>query len=242
VTRWLPEAQRERVYGWLREGMTQGRQAYVVCPLVDESATLDVKSAIQTHAELQAGPFSSFRLGLLHGQQDEDLKAQVMEQFRSHQIDMLVCTSVVEVGVDVANATLLVIEHAERFGLSQLHQFRGRISRGPVAGQCYIFGEPASEEGRERLQTLVRTRDGFTLAEADIRLRGMGEFFGTRQHGLGELRLGNPVTDGDLLTLARRDAFALVGADAGLRQPEHALLRQTVLERYGKTLELAEVG
>jgi ATP-dependent DNA helicase RecG len=111
-----------------------------------------------------------------------------------------------------------------------------------VAGQCFLFADPGSDEGRERLQTLVHTRDGFALAEADIRLRGMGELFGIRQHGLGEFRLGNPVTDGDLLTLARRDAFAIVGADAGLRQPEHALLRKTVLERYGKTLELAEVG
>jgi ATP-dependent DNA helicase RecG len=149
---------------------------------------------------------------------------------------------VVEVGVDVPNATLMVVEHAERFGLSQLHQLRGRISRGPVAGQCYLFAEPIADDARERLHAFVRTTDGFALAEEDARLRGAGEFFGVRQHGLGELRLGNLIRDAELLQQARKDAFALVAADAGLCQPVHALLRQAVLERYGQTLELAEVG
>ncbi|HEY7428944.1 MAG TPA: helicase-related protein, partial [Gemmataceae bacterium] len=234
--------QRERVYARLRESMTQGRQAYLVCPLVEESATLDVKAATQTHAELQAGPFRDFHVGLLHGRQEEETKAAVMESFRKHELDLLVCTSVIEVGIDVPNATLMVIEHAERFGLSQLHQLRGRVSRGPVAGQCYLFAEPPSEEGRQRLRAFLRTTDGFALAEEDMRLRGTGEFFGTRQHGVGELRVGNLVRDGDLLGLARKDAFALVAADSGLHRPEHALLRAAVLERYGKTLDLAEIG
>jgi ATP-dependent DNA helicase RecG len=142
----------------------------------------------------------------------------------------------------VPDATLLVVEHAERFGLSQLHQLRGRVSRGPVAGQCWLFAEPANDEGRERLRTLVRTTDGFALAEADVRLRGVGEFFGAKQHGLGELRLGSLIADADLLGVARKDAFALVAADARLSRPEHAGLRAAVLGRYGKTLELAEVG
>jgi ATP-dependent DNA helicase RecG len=149
---------------------------------------------------------------------------------------------VVEVGVDVPNATLLVVEHAERFGLSQLHQLRGRISRGTVAGECYLFADPATDEARERLNVLTRTTDGFRLAEEDLRLRGLGEFFGARQHGLGELRLGSLIADADQLTQARKDAFALVLADAGLRKPEHAGLRAAVLERYGATLDLAEVG
>src|SRR5262249_55530464 len=136
ATRWLPESQRERVHARLREGLAQGRQGYVVCPLVEESEALDVKAAAQTYEELKDGPFRDFRLGLLHGRQDEAEKAAVMKDFRAGQIDLLVCTPVVEVGVDVANATLLVIEHAERFGLSQLHQLRGRVSRGSVAGQC----------------------------------------------------------------------------------------------------------
>jgi hypothetical protein len=148
---------------------------------------------------------------------DEGDKAEVMGRFRRGEIDLLVCTSVVEVGVDVPRATLLVIEHAERFGLSQLHQLRGRVSRGETAGECYLFADPAGDEARERLRLFVRTTDGFALAEADARLRGAGQFFGTRQHGLGELRLGDPAADRDLLLLARRDAFGLVAADAGLR-------------------------
>jgi ATP-dependent DNA helicase RecG len=241
-TRWEPPGQRERIYTRLREGLAQGRQAYVVCPLVEESATLDVKAATQTYTELQSGPFQDFRVGLLHGRQDEQTKADVMERFRKQELDLLVCTSVIEVGVDVPNATLLVIEHAERFGLSQLHQLRGRISRGPAAGQCYLFAEPAGDEGRQRLRALLRTTDGFALAEEDMRLRGVGEFFGTRQHGIGELRVGNLISDADLLGQARKDAFALVAADPRLRQLENALLRAIVLERYGKTLDLAEIG
>ncbi len=165
-----------------------------------------------------------------------------MEEFRAGQLDVLVSTTIVEVGVDVPNATLLVVEHAERFGLSQLHQLRGRISRGTVAGQCFLFAAPGSEEAKERLRLLTRISDGFVLAEQDARLRGLGEFFGTRQHGLGEFRFGNLLADYEVLRLARQDAFALVAADAGLRHPDHALLRQAVLERYGQTLELAEIG
>src|SRR5205823_4674569 len=237
-TRWVSETGRGRVWERLRQGLRQGRQAYVVCPLVEGSEALDVKSAVQTFEELRAGPFRDFRVGLLHGRQDESEKAAVMEEFRTRELDLLVCTSVVEVGVDVPNATLMLVEHAERFGLSQLHQFRGRISRGTVAGQCYLFADPANEEARERLRAFVRLADGFTLAEEDARLRGAGQFFGTRQHGLGELRLGDVLADAELLQQARKDAIALVKDDAGLRRPEHAALRRAVLERYGKTLDL----
>ena len=165
-----------------------------------------------------------------------------MEQFVGHELDMLVSTSAVEVGVDVPNATLMVIEHAERFGLAQLHQLRGRVTRGATAGECFLFADPTTEDARERLRALVRSRDGFALAELDARLRGAGELLGTRQHGLDEFRFGNLIGDIDLLRLARKDAFAIVASDAGLRQPDHALLRRAVLERHGKTMELAEVG
>lgn len=242
ATRWEPDSQRLQVYARLREALAQGRQGYIVCPLVEESATLDVKAATQTHVELRDGPFRDFRIGLLHGRQDEAAKAEVMDRFRRRELDLLVCTSVIEVGIDVPNATLMVVEHAERFGLSQLHQLRGRVSRGPSAGQCFLFAEPSSDEGRQRLRAFLRTTDGFALAEEDMKLRGSGEFFGTRQHGLGELRIGNLIADADLLRTARKDAFALVAGDPGLRRQENALLRAAVLEKYGKTLDLAEIG
>jgi ATP-dependent DNA helicase RecG len=236
------ENQRPRVYEQLREELKQGKQAYVVCPLVEESETLDLKSAEQHFQDLKAGPFSDFRLGLLHGRLPEQAKDEVMQQFRQRQIDLLVTTMVIEVGVDVANATWMLIEHAERFGLSQLHQMRGRISRGTTAGRCIIFANPTTDDARQRLRIFTRTSNGFTLAEEDAKLRGLGEFFGARQHGLGELRFGDILTDRDLLQKARRDAIALVADDAGLSKPENRLLRQMVVQRYGQTLDLATVG
>jgi ATP-dependent DNA helicase RecG len=242
VTRWLEESRRDDVYGRLREAIRQGRQAYFVCPLVEGSDTLDLKSAEQMYAELKDGPFRDLRLGLLHGRMDDDTKDEIMEQFRRREIDLLVTTAVIEVGVDVPNATLLVVEHAERFGLSQLHQLRGRVSRGTVAGECFLFSNDANDEARQRLRIFSRTSDGFVLAEQDAKLRGLGELFGTRQHGVGEMRIANLISDRPILEEAREDAIALISDDAGLKRPEHALLRRAVLDRYGKTLELAEVG
>ena len=241
-TRWLSADKRDQLYRRLREELRTGRQAFVVCPLVEESEAFDLKAAEQHYEELKAGPFRDFHLGLLHGRLDERAKETVMEQFRRREMDMLVSTTIIEVGVDVPNATLMVVEHAERFGLSQLHQLRGRISRGAVSGECYLFADPATEEARDRLRVIAKTTDGFKLAEEDARLRGVGEFFGTRQHGWGELKVADLVRDRDLLQLARKDAITLVAADAGLKQLEHGWLRQAVLERYGQTLELAEIG
>jgi len=241
-TRWIVAEKREQLYARLREQLRAGRQAFVVCPLVEESEAFDLKAAERQYEELKEGPFREFSLGLLHGRQDVGDKEKVMEQFRSRDIDMLVSTTIIEVGVDVPNATLMVVEHAERFGLSQLHQLRGRISRGAVAGECYLFANPTTDDARDRLQAFTKTTDGFKLAEEDARLRGLGEFFGTRQHGWGELRVADLTTDREVLQLARKDAIALVAADAGLRRPEHAPLRQAVLQRYGQTMELAEIG
>ena len=242
ATQWLTEAQRAKTYDDLRRQIQAGRQAYVVCPLVEESETIDAKAAELMHAELREGAFRDLRLGLLHGRLSDQEKDQVMEDFRARRLDVLVTTLVIEVGVDVANATLMVIEHAERFGLAQLHQLRGRVSRGPVAGTCYLFTGFPTEDARARLKVFTRTSDGFALAEQDAHLRGLGEFFGTKQHGLGDLRFGDPLADREVLEKARADAIALVKEDAKLARPEHAPLRKVVLERYGTTLELGGVG
>jgi ATP-dependent DNA helicase RecG len=242
LTRWHDESQRERIYQRFRDEMNKGRQAYIVCPLVEESETLDLTAAVENYEILRTGPFQHFRVGLLHGRLSDDEKARVMQDFRDRKLDLLVTTLVIEVGVDVPNATLMIIEHADRFGLSQLHQLRGRISRGTLAGECYLFAGITTDEARLRLRAICRTSDGFALAEEDARLRGLGEFFGTRQHGLGDLRFGDLLRDFDLLEMARNDAIELVAGDAGLRKPEHAELRHAVLARYGQTLALAAIG
>jgi len=241
-TRWSSEKDRERLYEHFRTQLKQGRQAFVVCPLVSESETLDLTAAEQLHAELKDGAFRDFRIGLLHGRMTDAAKDEVMRQFRERELELLVATVVIEVGVDVPNATLMLIEHAERFGLSQLHQLRGRITRGKIAGECWLMAGQTTADAEVRLRVFTRTSDGFALAEEDAKLRGLGEFFGTRQHGLGELRFGNLLEDRALLEQARADAILLVNDDPGLRKPEHVLLRQAVVDRYGKTLDLASIG
>jgi ATP-dependent DNA helicase RecG len=242
VTQWLTNTQRERIYEHLTKELRGGRQAFVVCPLVEESETLDLEAAEQTLAELREGPFREFRLGLLHGRMDDEAKDRVMSDFRAGKIDLLVATLVIEVGIDVPNATLMLILHAERFGLSQLHQLRGRVSRGQVAGECYLFAHTSTDDAKQRLQVMTRTSDGFALAEEDAKLRGLGEFFGPRQHGLGDFRFGDPLKDRALLEEAREDAIELIAEDPELNRPEHALLRTAVISRYGQTLNLASVG
>jgi ATP-dependent DNA helicase RecG len=242
VTQWLTNSQRPRIYDHLAAELRKGRQAYVVCPLVEESEKLDLEAAEETMAELKAGPFREFRLGLLHGRMDDDAKDKVMSEFRAGRVDLLVATLVIEVGIDVPNATLMLILHAERFGLSQLHQLRGRVSRGQVAGECYLFAHTTTDDAKQRLQVMTRTSDGFVLAEEDAKLRGLGEFFGPRQHGIGDFRFGDPLKDRELLEEAREDATALIEADAGLTRPEHASLRAAVFARYGESLALASAG
>jgi ATP-dependent DNA helicase RecG len=242
ITRWHDESQRERISQRFRDEIKKGRQAYIVCPLVEESETLDLTAAKELYEILRVGSFKEFRVGLLHGRLPDDEKQRVMQEFRDKKLDLLVTTLVIEVGVDVPNATLMMIEHADRFGLSQLHQLRGRVTRGAAAGECYLFAGITTDEARLRLRAICRTSDGFALAEEDAKLRGLGEFFGTRQHGLGNLRFGDMMADFDLLQTARQDAIELVMADAGLKKPEHAALRQAVLARYGTTLDLAGIG
>jgi ATP-dependent DNA helicase RecG len=227
ITRWRSGAQRAEAYRLVAEEVAAGHQAYVICPLVEESEALEVKSAIKEYERLRREVFPDLRLGLVHGQMKPAEKERSMRAFRDGEIDVLVATAVVEVGVDVPNATVMLIEDADRFGLSQLHQFRGRIGRGAHQSYCYLLSQQGSLQARERLAVMERTADGFALAEADLQLRGPGDFFGTRQSGLPELKVAR-LADTALLTEAREQAEWLWSQDPYLRKLEHAALRERV--------------
>jgi ATP-dependent DNA helicase RecG len=243
VHTYLPQPeQRARWWEFFRRKLREGRQGYVVTPLVAESEQIPVLSLDESYEGLANGELAEFRLGLVHGRMSAEEKQAAMDAFRSGKTQVLVATSVVEVGVDVPNATLMTIEGAERFGLAQLHQLRGRVSRGLFAGYCCLFADPQNNDAKARLQALVESTDGFRLAEVDFELRGPGDLLGTRQHGLPPLRIADLRRDAALLDEARGDAQALVAIDPGLQRPEHAKLRRMVLVRYGQMLDLGDVG
>jgi len=224
---------RERAYKRVRAAVKQGRQAYIVCALVDESDLAQARAATNEADRLATKVFSDLRVGLLTGRMKPSEKASVMKRFRAGEIDILVATTVIEVGIDVPNATVMIIEDADRFGLAQLHQLRGRVGRGDHAGLVMLFADPKTAEGKARMQAIVSTEDGFALAEEDLALRGEGQLLGDRQHGLPELRLASLVNDRDLLDIARSDAAALVLADPHLERPEHGPLADEVKRRFG---------
>ncbi len=243
VNTYLVEADAEqRWWAFVRDRLREGRQAYVVAPLVDESTTLTAPSVAAAYEQLTNGELEAFRMGLLHGRMAAGEKQQVMDDFRAGEIQVLVSTSVIEVGVDVPNASVMTVAGAERFGIAALHQLRGRIARGTHAPFCGVLVGEAGETGRERLAAFVASSDGFELAELDFQIRGPGDLFGTQQHGLPPLRIANLQRDRQLLAEARRAAQALVDADPGLSHPDHAKLRRQMLTRYGKALELGDVG
>jgi ATP-dependent DNA helicase RecG len=241
-THWLPSSRRREAYAFVREQVRAGNQAYVVCPLVEESERLEAEAATKLAARLQEGDLRGLRVGLVHGRLPAREREDVMAKFRSGEIQVLVATTVIEVGVDVPAATVMVVEGAERFGLAQLHQLRGRVGRGDRPSFCLLIGDPGSEEARMRLQAMERTQDGFEIAEEDLRLRGPGELLGVRQHGLPDFKVASLVRDLPLLEEARSLAASLVSRDPGLELPEHRLLRQTLLERYRGRLSLVQVG
>jgi ATP-dependent DNA helicase RecG len=233
---------RDSVYAFMRERIAAGGQAYVVYPLVEESEKIDLLSATQEYERLRSGPFADLRVGLLHGQLKGAEKDSVMRAFADGDMDVLVATTVVEVGVDVPNASVMVIEHAERFGLSQLHQLRGRVGRGAVESHCVLIADPG-EDALERLRVFRDTTDGFEIARADLRIRGQGDLFGSRQHGRDAmLRFADLLADEDLLISAQRDARALIAADPELAQPEHRPVLDHLQARYRHRLAMYGVG
>jgi ATP-dependent DNA helicase RecG len=235
------ENKRRAIYDFLREQVTAGRQVYVVCPLVEESEAMDLRAATEMAARLQSA-FPDLRVGLLHGRMSGADKDGIMREFKAGAVQMLVSTTVIEVGIDVPNASVMLIEHAERFGLSQLHQLRGRVGRGPWKSYCILLSDARSDDARRRIAAMTETNDGFRIAEVDLSVRGPGDFFGTRQSGLPELLVADLVRDGAVLERARADAIALVQRDPRLSDPAHLALRRALLARWRGKLDLANVG
>jgi len=239
-TRVVGRDQREKVYAFVRRLVERGGQAYVVVPTIEAEGELEnLRTVLE---ELQSGALGGRRVAALHGRMARDERAHVMGRFRSGLIDVLVATTVIEVGVDVPNATAMVVEHADRFGLAQLHQLRGRVGRGSRASVCVLIGEPTTEEGRQRLDAMRASGDGFVLAERDFELRGPGEVFGTQQSGLAPMKVADLRRDLDLLKLARRDARAWIAASPELGRPDEALLRRRLFKAHGEDLGLGDVG
>jgi ATP-dependent DNA helicase RecG len=239
-TRWVREGDREEAYEAIRAELRRGRQAYVICPLVEAADGApdglapqeEARAAVAEAERLAAGPLAAFSVGLAHGAQRGDERREAMAAFAAGRTEVLVATTVVEVGIDVPNATVMLIEDADRFGLAQLHQLRGRVGRGEHPGLCLLLGDPTTEDGARRMEAVVQTDDGFRLAELDLALRGEGSIMGVRQAGATDLRFARLSRDRLELAQARQIARRTLREDPGLRRPEHHFLRLAVRERF----------
>ena len=228
-TKWLGPRERERAYAFIRNQVKEGRQVFVICPLIEESESIDAKAAVEEYERLSKQVYPDLHIGLIHGKLRPAEKDTTMQAFHDRQLDILVATSVVEVGIDVPNATVMLIEGADRFGLAQLHQFRGRVGRGEHQSYCLLLADKSGSTSDERLHVIESTQDGFRLAEEDLKLRGPGEFFGTRQSGLPDLKIAK-LSDVHILEEARGIAQELFDHDPDLKEPQHKLLAQHVDE------------
>jgi len=244
VTKWVQgTGKRKNIYEFTREKIDLGRQAYIVYPLIEESEKLDLEAAKEGYKKLKRSVFRKYEVGLLHGRMKGKEKEEIMRAFRDGEIQVLVSTTVIEVGVDVPNATVMVIEHAERFGLAQLHQLRGRIGRGKEKSYCILLTlQRLGEEAKRRLSVIENENDGFKIAEEDLKIRGPGEFFGTRQSGIPELSSPDLIMDTRLLVRARDEAIRLLEDDPNLQKPENGIIKKSILTRYKDKVVLTEAG
>jgi ATP-dependent DNA helicase RecG len=237
------EQNRNKVYEITRKELIKGNQIFIVYPLVEESENLDLKDATRMAEHLQKDIFPEFRVGLIHGRMKGNVKDDIMADFLMKKVSILVSTTVIEVGIDIPQASLMIIEHAERFGLSQLHQLRGRVGRGDIPSYCILMvRHTGSEDSKKRLRVIEKTNDGFKIAEEDLAIRGPGEFMGTRQSGLPDFRIANIIRDTQLLSEAKMDAFSIIEKDPHLEIPEHRLMKEVLLRKWGGRLDLAKTG
>jgi ATP-dependent DNA helicase RecG len=236
------QEKRGQAYLIAKEQLLKGQQGYIIYPVIEDSYALDIAGAKKRYEQLKIGEFGDFRVGLLHARLKQKEQDEVMSRFKEKKLDLLVATTVLEVGIDIPDATCMIIEEAERFGLAQLHQLRGRVGRGGLESFCILVSDASSPEARLRLESLIKYSDGFRIAEEDLRLRGPGEFFGRRQHGLAELRIANPLTQTQLLKKAREEAINLIKADPRLELKTNVGLRQELLKRFPEYDRLILVG
>ncbi len=225
-------AQKKKGYAIIKEELSYRRQGYIVYPVIEESYALDIAGAKKMFVELKEGEFKNFRLGLIHGKLKEKEQEEAMFKFKNKELDLLISTTILEVGIDIADATCMIIESAERFGLSQLHQLRGRVGRGTLQSFCVLISDCPTEEAKARMAAMAASCDGFRISEEDLKIRGPGEFFGSRQHGLAELRIANPLIQMKLLKAAREEAIKLLGLDPRLQERPHQLLKVKLLQRF----------
>jgi ATP-dependent DNA helicase RecG len=242
-TSWRYEIKRKEIYEFVRSKVAVGQQAYIVFPLIEESEKLDLKAATESYEMMSRDLFPDFKLALLHGRMKSDEKDGIMAAFKRGENQILVSTTVIEVGVDVPQATIMVVENAERFGLTQLHQLRGRVGRGSEQSYCILIArQPLTEDAITRLNTIISTNDGFKIAEVDLQLRGTGEFLGTRQHGLAEFKIADPIHDTALLEKARKEAFEIVNKPQELQQVMERIQQNSFIQNFKDKIEIMRIG
>jgi len=230
------------VYEIVKEKVKEGQQAYIIYPIIEESETLNLKAAKKMFEHFKKHEFKDLRIGLVHGQLDRKETDEIMDQFKNKEIDVLLATTILEVGVDVPNANVMIVEHADRFGLSQLHQLRGRVGRGKEDALCMLISDPNTEGGNARLDAILSSNDGFRIAESDLLIRGPGQYFGRHQHGLNELKVANPMTQIDILQMARKEAEDLATKDPKLNLKGNKAIKKVIRRRYPNYLAMVEAG